>query len=99
VVLYALVVGGVTLPALWRRAAPRQQADGLLVLLLIAWLGVFDVIEESLGWENEGLDTWQWWHEGLDLLMWVGWVPFVLQLHQRVLRLQSAKAHPAHENA
>jgi len=99
--LYALVVGAVTLPALWRRAAPREQANGLLVALLIVWLGVFDFIEESLGWENEAIDTWQWWHEGLDLMMWVGWVPLALVVHRHLLRMQSeAKAaHPVNKNA
>jgi hypothetical protein len=95
------VVGGVTLPSLWRHAAPRQQASGLLVVLLIVWLGVFDFIEESLGWENEAIDTWQWWHEGLDLLMWVGWVPFALLAYRYVLRVQSAaevKHQHAHKN-
>lgn len=97
--LYGLVVGGVTLPWLWRHAAPRQQASGLLVVLLIVWLGVFDFIEESLGWENEAIDTWQWWHEGLDLLMWVGWVPFALLAYRYLLRVQSAaEVEPPHAN-
>jgi YjbE family integral membrane protein len=83
VALYALVVGGVTLPALWRQASGRQRETGSLVGLLIVWLGSFDLIEEALGWEDEPPETWQWWHEGLDMLMWVGWVPLALAIHRR----------------
>lgn len=78
VLLYGLAVGSVTVPALWRKAAPRDQLRGLMVVLVIAWLGIFDLIEESLGWENESTDTWQWWHEGLDLAMWLGWIPLAV---------------------
>ena len=75
VALYGLVVGGVTLPALWRKAKVQQRETWSLVGLLIVWLGVFDVIEEALGWEDAAPADWQWWHESLDLVMWLGWLP------------------------
>jgi YjbE family integral membrane protein len=83
VLLYGIVVAGVTLPALWRQASGRQRETGSLVALLIGWLGSFDLIEEALGWEDESAATWQWWHESLDLVMWVGWVPLALTIHRR----------------
>ncbi len=91
VVLYAGIVGAVTLPPLWRKAGPHQQERGLLVGLLVLWLGVFDFIEESLGWENEPFERWRWWHEGLDLLMWAGWVPFALLIHRQFVRAHAAR--------
>lgn len=92
VVLYALVVGGVTLPALWRLAGWKQRETWSLVALLLAWLGAFDLLEESLGWEAADPDTWQWWHESIDLLMWVGWVPLALLLHRRFDAARRASA-------
>ena len=83
VALYGLVVGGVTIPALWRQAGWRQRETGSMVALLVVWLGAFDLLEEALGWESADTDTWQWWHESIDLLMWVGWVPLALLLHRR----------------
>jgi YjbE family integral membrane protein len=92
VLLYGVVVGGVTLPALWRQADWHQREKGSLVALLIGWLAVFDIIEESLGWEDAPPESWQWWHESLDLLMWVGWVPLALLLHRRFRSARSAAA-------
>lgn len=83
IALYASIVGAVTVPAMWRKADPRQRETWSLVGLLVLWLGAFDFIEESLGWENAAVDTWQWWHEGLDLVMWVGWIPLAVALHRR----------------
>jgi len=82
--LYGVVVGGVTLPALWRKAQRQQRGTWALVGLLITWLGVFDMIEEALGWDDAPPDTWQWWHESIDLLMWVGWLPLALFVHRRL---------------
>ena len=53
-------------------AAARNLVAGRL---LIVWLGLFDVIEEALGWEDAAPEHWQWWHESLDLVMWLGWLP------------------------
>jgi len=57
IALYASIVGAVTVPALWRKADPRQRETWSLVGLLVLWLGAFDFIEESLGWENAAVDT------------------------------------------
>ena len=90
--LYAVVVGAVTVPALWRKADWHQRETFSLLAFLLAWLAVFDIIEESLGWEDALPDSWQWWHESLDLLMWVGWVPLALLLSRRIRAARKAAA-------
>jgi YjbE family integral membrane protein len=100
-VLYALCVGGVTLPALWRHWTERQRETSLLVGIVVLWLGVFDLIEEAMGWEDQPVDTWQWWHEGIDLAMWLGWVPVAVMVHKlwekrhpKVVALPAHTTHP-----
>jgi len=95
--LYLVCVGGVTLPPLWRHWTGRQRETSLLLGVMVLWLGVFDAIEEAMGWEDQPVDTWQWWHEGIDLVMWLGWVPVAVLVHKlwekRHPKLQPQPAH------
>lgn len=91
--LYAAVIGIVVLPALWLKANWRQREIGLQLAVLVLWLSVFDTLEEQLGWENVSPDSWQWWHEGIDLAMWVGWVPIAVAIHQVFHRYEERLAH------
>jgi YjbE family integral membrane protein len=81
--LYALVVGAVTLPALWHRARASDRRLGVALTLLLAWCTAFEVIEQALGWDDASPADWRWWHEGIDLVMWVGWIPLAVALLRR----------------
>lgn len=83
---YGALIGAIVLPALWRRAQASQRRAGAGVVLLLAWLTVFGVIENALGWDDLSPIEWRWWHEGIDLVMWVGWVPFAVVLLRRLER-------------
>jgi len=93
--LYALVIGGVVLPALWRCAQARQRRTGAAVTLLLVWLIAFAFFERALGWDDASLDEWRWWHEGIDLAMWVGWIPFAVALLSRLDRRRAIAAPAA----
>ena len=93
--LYAVVIGGVVLPALWRRAQARQRRTGVAVALLLVWLTTFAFIERALGWDDASPDSWRWWHEGIDLAMWVGWIPFAVALLRRLDRRREIAAPAA----
>jgi YjbE family integral membrane protein len=84
--LDAAVIGAVTLPALWRRARPSDRRVGLALGLLIAWCASFQLLEQALGWDEPSPADWRWWHEGIDLVMWVGWIPLAIVLLRRLER-------------
>ena len=54
------------------------------------------MIEEAMGWEDQPVDTWQWWHEGIDLVMWLGWVPVAVLVH-KLWEKRHPKPVPAHQ--
>ena len=81
--VYAVVIGGVVLPALWRRARAGQRRTGAAVALLLAWLVTFALLERALGWDDASPEEWRWWHEGIDLAMWIGWIPIAIALLRR----------------
>jgi YjbE family integral membrane protein len=94
--LYLVCVGGVTLPPLWRHWNDRQRETGVLLAVMVTWLGVFDMIEEAMGWEDQPVDSWQWWHEGIDLVMWLGWVPVAVLVH-KLWEKRHPKPVPVHQ--
>jgi YjbE family integral membrane protein len=93
--LYAAVVGAVTLPALWRRARASDRRVGIALVLLLAWCAAFEVVEQALGWDDAPAADWRWWHEGIDLVMWVGWIPLAVVFLRRLDR----RARPPREGA
>lgn len=83
---YGALIGAIVLPAIWRRAQASQRRAGAAVVLLLIWLTVFGLIENALGWDDLSSIEWRWWHEGIDLVMWVGWVPLAVVLLRRLGR-------------
>ena len=63
--------------------------------LLLVWLIAFAFFERALGWDDASLDEWRWWHEGIDLVMWVGWIPFAVALLSRLDRRREIAAPAA----
>lgn len=90
--LYAVVIGGVVLPALWRRARAGQRRIGAAVALLLVWLAAFALLESKFGWDDASPEEWRWWHEGIDLAMWVGWIPLAVVLLRHLDRRREIAA-------
>ena len=93
--VYAVVIGGVVLPALWRRAQASQRRTGAALALLLAWLTAFALLERALGWDDASPEEWRWWHEGIDLAMWIGWIPFAVAILRRRDRRRESAAPAA----
>jgi YjbE family integral membrane protein len=82
--LYALVIGGLVAVPIWRSLAPRHRAQGAVLALMVAWLTAFGWLEDWLGVHFNLLDRWRWDDEIVDLVRWVGWIPFAVALHRRI---------------
>jgi YjbE family integral membrane protein len=71
-------------PGLWHVASPRQREIGGLLAFLLVWWGVFELIEDAMGWESPAAQDWQWWFESTDFAKHVGWIPVALWLQRRL---------------
>ena len=63
--------------------------------LLLVWLiafAFFAFFERALGWDDASPSEWRWWHEGIDLVMWVGWIPFAFAILRRLDRRREMAA-------
>jgi hypothetical protein len=69
---------------LWRSLSHERRALAAVLLLMIAWLGIFGWIEDQLGMHFNLLEHWRWDDELVDLVRWVGWIPPALLLHRRL---------------
>ncbi|HMV52926.1 MAG TPA: TerC family protein [Rhodocyclaceae bacterium] len=79
--LTAFCVGIVLLPPLLARVRTRINAEAVCLGFLMVWLAVFNWIEEYVDarYYPEGVISIP--HELIDLVMWLGWIPFVLMLY------------------
>lgn len=89
--LYAFCVGSIVVVPLLRRLRGHVSSLPICLAFLIAWLTIFDYIEEytMLRYFPDGnapiaMDL-------IDLVMWLGWLPFVLMLHSEVTRPTKAR--------
>jgi YjbE family integral membrane protein len=84
--LYALIIGGLVLVPLWRSLTPPQRVHGAVLALLVAWVTLFGWIEDTMGARLDLFEQWRWDDELIDLVRWVGWIPFAIALHRRLAR-------------
>ena len=84
--LYAIVVGGLVFVPLWRSLTPSQRAHGAVLVLLVVWLAVFGWIEDTMGARLDFFEQWRWDDELVDLVRWVGWIPFAIAVGRRLRR-------------
>jgi len=78
--LYLVIVGGLIAVPMWRSLSAKQRAQGAVIALLAAWLTFWGWIEDGIGIPFDPIDGWKWDDEIVDLVRWVGWIPFVLWL-------------------
>lgn len=93
VLIYGTCIALAMLPALWRRLDLRGRELAASLLFMFVWLTVFDWIESYMGWE-EGPEhqDWRWYFEITDLLMWFGWIPFVMLISKKLRSRAGAAA-------
>ncbi len=89
--LYLVIVGGLISVPMWRSLSPRQRAQGAVIVLLAVWLTFWGWIEDRIGIAFDPIDGWKWDDEIVDLIRWVGWIPFALWL-DRTIDTTSASA-------
>ncbi len=82
--LYALAVGGLVAFPLWRALSLEQRALGAVLVLLVVWLSLFGWIERQMGAQLDVFEHWRWDDELIDLVRWVGWIPFAIWLGRRL---------------
>ena len=82
--LYAVAVGGLVAFPLWRALSLEQRALGAVLVLLVVWLSLFGWIERQMGAQLDVFEHWRWDDELIDLVRWVGWIPFAIWLGRRL---------------
>jgi len=84
--LSVLIVGGLVALPIWRAASPDARAQSLVIAIVIAWLSAFGYIEQRWSDKFDPIDAWEWEHEIIDLVRWIGWIPLALWAHRRAAR-------------
>ena len=82
--LYLIIVGGLIAVPMWRSLSPKQRAHGAVIVLLAVWLTFWGWLEHGVGVVFDPIDGWKWDDEIIDLVRWVGWIPFALWLHRTI---------------
>jgi len=68
------------------------QASGVAMLgvqlaviaFLAAWLSLWGYVEDKLDLHFDAIDDWHWDNEIVDLVRWIGWIPFALAIYRRL---------------
>lgn len=81
VLLHLIVLTIILAPPLAKRLPGKYRLLGVLLPFLILWLVVFDLIEEA--YHLHPLDDWFWVDDIVDIVMWVGWIPFAIMIAKR----------------
>jgi YjbE family integral membrane protein len=82
--VYVFLIGAIVAVPLMRRARGRVSVLPVCLVFLLVWLGTFDYLEEYVGGRyfpsgDEPLSV-----ELIDLVMWVGWIPFVIAIQHEL---------------
>lgn len=83
--LQVVVVGGLVAVPLWRFLLPHHRAFIVLPIVAIPWTVVFGEIEQRFGINFDLNADWHWDDDLIDIVRWVGWIPFALWVRRRVL--------------
>jgi YjbE family integral membrane protein len=82
--LYLLIVGGLVAVPMWRASSPRLRGQAAVLVLLAVWLTFWGRVEDAMGMAFDPMDAWRWDDEIVDLIRWIGWIPFALWLYKRI---------------
>jgi len=78
-------MGGLVAVPLWRSLLPQHRAFIVLPIVAIPWIVVFGEIEQRFGMHFDLNADWHWDDDLIDIVRWVGWIPFALWVRRRVL--------------
>ena len=78
--LWAMSVGGLVAAPVWRWLPHRHREHAIALIVMAVWLVAWGEIENRLGTVNHALSAWTFADELIDIVRWVGWIPFVLLL-------------------
>jgi YjbE family integral membrane protein len=92
--LYVVVIGVLVVAPMWRQLSPEGRARGAILAFLAAWLSFWGYVEDRLDLHFDAIDDWHWDSEVVDLVRWVGWIPFGRALHRRLAPV-AATAQPS----
>ncbi|RCS56465.1 TerC family protein [Parvibium lacunae] len=81
ILLYVIVLGLIMVPPLVRYLPENKRVLGILLPFLIVWLTGFDILEEH--YHLHPLDDWFWIDDVVDIVMWVGWIPFAVLIYKK----------------
>ena len=82
--LYLLIVGGLVAVPMWRASSPRLRGQAAVLVLLAVWLTFWGWVEDAMVMAFDPMDAWRWDDEIVDLIRWIGWIPFALWLHKQI---------------
>jgi YjbE family integral membrane protein len=80
--IYLIVIGIAIGPVLWRKLARDARVRFAQCAFVIAWLMFFDWLEVRLDWDMDPIESWKVWHETLDLVKFLGWIPLVIAMEK-----------------
>ena len=77
---------------MWRQASPQGRAKGAVIAFLAAWLSLWGYVEDKLDMHFDAIDDWHWDNEIVDLVRWIGWIPFALAIYRRLAPAATTRA-------
>ena len=82
-ILYIAAIDGLVAFPVWRWLSPRQRMHSIAVIFVAVWLTFFGWLEQAMGARLDLFEQWRWDDELIDLVRWIGWIPFVVWLARR----------------
>ncbi len=82
-VLSVVIVGGLVALPIWSALSPDARAQSIVIAVVVAWVSLFGYVEQRFSDSFDPIDAWQWEHEIIDLVRWLGWIPLALLVHRR----------------
>ena len=79
-VAYILAIALVVAPVVWRLLKPSAKLQWASLAFVIVWLAIFGVIEDGIVMHPLFEPGWHIGEEVIDIIMWLGWIPFVIAL-------------------
>ena len=93
IALYALIIGGLVAPPVFRMLGPSRRFDALALLLVAVWLAGFGWLDDRLTATIDPADAWQWDESVVDFVRWLGWIPVVIGLQRRIGARAATRPH------
>lgn len=80
---YVLAIALVIVPVLWRTLKQSAKLQWSSLAFVVVWLSIFGFIEDAVVMHPMFEPGWHVGEEIIDMIMWLGWIPFVIALSKR----------------